>query len=112
MVGDDQVHTAASSGLGSGKSTNAGIYADDEAHSPGSSPLDDIVFEAVALADTVRHVKIGLPAAELNGSLQNDNGNRAINVVVTIDEHGLALHDSALYAFHYGFHAAHQVGRV
>ena len=74
--------------------------------------LDDLVAHAIAFADAVRHVVVGLAAAQLQRGLQDDDRGGAVHVVVAIDENGLAAFDGRAQALHRRAQAGHQVGRV
>ena len=48
--------------------------------------LDHFVAHAVAFEDAVRHVILGLAAAQLDDGLEDDDGGGAVHVVVAIDK--------------------------
>src|SRR6266852_8080724 len=69
MVGDDQVHSGAPRRFGGGKPADASVHADDQPHALGGGALDHLVAHPIAFADAVRHMKVSLSAAKLDGRL-------------------------------------------
>ena len=112
VVGDDQVHPRALGGLGGGKGTDAGVHADDQPDSVGGGALDHLVAHAVAFQQPVWHVEVAAAAQQLHRRLQNDGGQRAVHVVVAVDQHGLTLGDGTLQPLDGLGHAQHFHGRV
>ncbi len=96
MIGDDEVDAAACCGFRRGKGANAGIDADDQANAAVGGLLDHLVAHAVAFANAVRHVVVDLAAAQLESGLQDDDRGGAVDVVVAVDEDGLAALDGGL----------------
>src|SRR5580700_3203129 len=93
MVGDDQVDAETLRSFRGSEGADAHVHADDQANARGGSALDYIVAHIVALANAVRHVKVGGASAEFNRSLQDDDGHGAVHVVVAVDEDGLLAFD-------------------
>ena len=55
----------------------------------------------------MRHVEFGLSASQLDRGAKNDNRGGAVDVVVAVDQHALAVGDSAAQALDGGLHAEH-----
>ena len=108
MVGDDQVHSSAARRFRGRERADARVNADDQPHAIRRCALDHLVAHAIALADAMRHMKIGRPTAEFDGRLQNDDRRRAIHVVVAIDENFFFALDRRFQPVQSGFHSRHQ----
>ena len=63
MIGDDQINTQPPRSLRRGKRADAHVHADDELDARRGGPLDDVVTHVVAIADAVRNMEVGSPAA-------------------------------------------------
>src|SRR5271170_2562241 len=112
VVGDDQIHTEASCGVGGSKGSNAGIDADDELNTGSRGPLDDIAPQVIAFLDAMWNVELGSTAAKFDRRFQNDDGGGAVDVIVAIDENAFFALDGGVDAINGSFHAQHQIGRM
>ena len=112
MVGDDEIDAASSGSVRGSKGANAGVNANDEANAIGRGLLDHLVAHAVAFADAVRHVVVDLAATDLQGRLEDYDGGGAVNVVVAINEDGLAALNGGSQTLDGGTQAGHEVGRM
>src|SRR5580700_2566880 len=112
MVGNDQVHAEASRGVCGGKGANAGIDADDQLYSCRCSTFNHIAAQVVAFFDPVRDVEVGSAAAQLDCSLEDDDGSGAVHVIITVDEDAFFAFDGGVDAVNSSLHARHEVGRV
>ena len=104
MIGNNQVNAQAASSFGRGKSPDAGIDGDDQTHPGRSRALDDVIFHAIAFPDSVRNVEIGRTPAKFNGSLENDDGSCAVDVVVAVDQDVFLARNRRRKALHCRFH--------
>ncbi len=95
-----------------GEGADAHIDADDETDTGGGGALDHIIAHVVAFANAVRNVEIGSASAEFNGRLQDDDGHRSVDVVVSIDKHWFFALDGGIDAVDGGAKAGHLFGRV
>ena len=66
VVGDDQVDSESMRGLGGSEGADAHVHTDDESNTRGGGTLDDIVAHVVAVANAVRHMKVGGASAEFD----------------------------------------------
>jgi hypothetical protein len=118
VVGDDEVEGEARGLLGGGVSADAGVDGDDEADAFGCGVGYAGFAHAVAFADAVRNVitDVGCDGegggGALDGGLEENGGDGAVDVVVAVDKDGLAREQGAADAVDGGAHAVHRVGVV
>ena len=110
MIGDDEINAQTSRRVGGCKSSNTGIYADNQPNSVRRGTLDDFVPHAITFADAMRHMEIGASAAKLDCGFQDHDGGRTVYVVVAINENLLFTSQSRGQTFDGSFHARHRVG--
>ena len=117
VVGDDEVEREDFGFGGGGEGADAGVDGDDEADAGGGGETEDVGLHAVAFADSVGDVvgdlrgTIGWGDA-LDGGLEEDGGDGAVDVVVAVDEDGLGGCDGVLDAGDGGGHAEKEKGVV
>ena len=107
MVGDDQVHTGAARGFCGSEGADASIDADNQLHAIGGGALDHLVAHAIAFENAVRNMKVGAPPAKLDGGFQDDDGGRAVDVVVAVDEDFLFALDCRIQPVDCRLHPQH-----
>ena len=90
MVGDDEVKAEATRSFSLGEGAHAGVDGDDEANALGICCLKHERLQAIALAQTMRHVEANSAAEHLDSSFQQDDGGCAVDVVVAVEQDGLA----------------------
>ena len=109
------VHSEGPGLFGCGEGADAGVNADDEADACGGGLSEDAGLHAVAFAEAVRDV-VGdagrgfFGGDSFDGGLEEDGGGGAVDVVVAVDEDGLAGADGPLDARHGHVHAEHEHG--
>ena len=118
VVGDDEVegrglwlHRRRSEGA------DAGVDTDDETDARGCGEAEDVRLHAIAFADAMGDVvgDLGGTAGRrdaLDGGLEEDGGGGAVDVVVAVDEDGLAGVDGLLDAGDGFTHAEEKEGVV
>ena len=112
VVGDDEVEAEAARGFSFSEGAHAGVDGDDEADTVGVSRFKNARLHAVAFAEAMGDVKAGFTAEHFDGGFEQDDGDGAIDVVVAVEENGLAGGDGALEAIDGGGHAEHEEGIV
>ena len=75
---------------------DAGIDTDDDFNSSRSRTFDDVILDAIAFLDAVRHVEVGSAAAKFNGGFQDHDGGGSVYVIVAVDEDAFVVGDGAL----------------
>ena len=93
MVGDDAIEAQLPRPLHDSKRADAGVHANEHGESLGARPFDDFRAHAVAVPHAMRNVMVRLCADELQGSVEDDDGHGAVDVVVTVDENLFPLLD-------------------
>jgi hypothetical protein len=112
VVGDDEVEAEAARGFSFRECAHASVDGDDNAHTFGVSCFKDAGLHSVAIAQAMRNVKAHISAEHLDGGFKQDNGNGAVDVVIAVEENGLARGDGALDALDGGGHSEHEKGIV
>ncbi len=112
MIGDDEVEAEAARGLGFGEGAHSGVDGDDDADALGVGGFEHGRLHAVAVSQAVRDVKTRFAAEHLDGRLEQNDGNRAVDVVVAVEEDRFACGDGVFEAFDGGAHAEHEEGIV
>jgi hypothetical protein len=72
------------------------------------SGFQDAGLQAVALEQAVRDVEAAFAAEHFDGSLEQDYGSGAVDVVVTIEKDGLVVGDCGFKAVNSSRHAEHE----
>ncbi len=88
--------------------SNAGVDADDEMDSVARRFLHHLAAHAVAVLETVRHVKLRVAAGELDRFLEDYDCRRAVDVVISIDQYSFAVGDGGSNARGGIAHPGHQ----
>ena len=112
MIGHDQVDAHPLCSLCGSEGANAGIDADDQAHTCGGRSLNHVVFHAVAVFDPVRNMKLNDASADLDRRFQNDDRRCAVDVVVTVNQDGFFALDGSADSFDCRTHAEHGIRRM
>ena len=112
VVGDDEVEAEAAGGFCFSEGAHAGVDGDDEAHAVGIGGFKDAGLQAVALAEAMGDVKAGIAAEHFDGGLEQDDCGGAVDVVVAVEQDGLAGGDGVLEALDGSGHAEHEKGIV
>ena len=112
MVGHDQIDTQPLRRFCRREGANAHVDADDQANAGRGGALDHVVAHVVAFANAVRHVEIRRSSAEFDRRLQNDDGHRAVHVVVAVNQNRFFALDGGVDAIDGGAQAGHLFGRV
>ncbi len=66
-------------------------------------------MQAIALAQPVRDMEAGYAAEHFDGGFEQDNGGRAVHVVVAVEQHRLAAGNGLLQPVRGGVHAQHEL---
>ena len=112
VVGDDEVEAEAARGFSFSEGAHAGVDRDDDADTVGVSRFKDARLHAVAVTEAMGNVKADVTTEHFDRGFEQDDSDRAINVVVAIKENGLARGDGAFEAINGGRHAEHEKGIV
>ena len=115
VVRDDAVYAQLAGSLDHGKRANARIYADENGEAFVARPLDHFGPHPVAFPHPVRDVVIpqgGIGADQLQRGVENQDGHRAIRVIVAVNEDLLAALDGLEDAADGRLHAEHLKGIV
>ena len=112
MIGDDKVHAEAVRRFRGPERADAHVHADDQTNSRGRGSFDHVIAHVIAFADAVRNVEVGSAATKFDGSLQNDDRHRAVDVVISVDQDWLFAFDSGVEAVDRGAQPGHLLRRV
>ncbi len=112
MVGDDEVEAEAARGFSFSEGAHAGVDGDDEADAVGVGGFEHARLHAVAVAQAMGNMKADDAAKHFDGGFEQDDGDGAVDVVVAVEEDGLARGDGAFEALDGGGHAEHEKGIV
>ncbi len=117
VVGDNEIHPKGFCFFGCGEGADAGVNTDDEADTGGGGLSEDAGLHAVAFAQAVGDV-VGddggfvFGGDPLDGSLEEDGGGGAVDVVIAVDEDWFGGPDRPLDAGYGQVHAEHEHGVV
>ncbi len=109
VIGDDQIQREPRGFLGGGKGADAGVHADDEFHPVGRGACQHLGLHAIAITQTMRDVIADGAAENLDRGLEQNDGRRAVDVVIAIDEDRLTCRDRLLDASDCHGHAVQRV---
>ena len=109
VVGDDQVNAESLSCSRRIESPDSSINTDDQANVSSGGALDDIIFHAVAFANTVWNMEVSSASTEFDGGLENDNRGGAVNIVVAVNQDAFLAFDGRFQSIECGLHAGHEV---
>ena len=112
MISDDEVEAEAARGFSFGEGAHAGVDGDDDADAVGVGGFEHARLHAIAVAQAMRNVKADVTAEHLDGSLEKDYSDSAVDVVVAIEEDRLPRGDGAFETIDGSGHAEHQEGIV
>src|ERR1039458_2121966 len=96
VICNDEVEAEAARGFSFSEGAHAGVDGDDDANALGVSRFKDARLHAVAVAEAMGDVKSDVAAQHFDGGFEQDDGNGAVDVVVAIEEDGLARGDGAV----------------
>ena len=108
VVGDDEVEAEAARGIGFSKRAHARVDGDDDANAFGLGRFKHARLHAIAVAEAMRNVKADVASQHFDGGFEKDDSDRAVDVVVAIEEDGLVRGDGAFETVDGGGHAPHQ----
>ena len=86
MIGYDHIDAAVARFPHYFGSANAGVHANDQRDAHRRGALDDVGAHSVAFFQAMRNMKAGFSARHLDGFLQNDNGDRSVDVIVAVNQ--------------------------
>jgi hypothetical protein len=110
VVGDDDLHPAGP-GLGDElHGLDAAVDADDEFRAPFDGHVDVMGLDAVALRQPLGNEIIHLGPQRLEGLIEHDHGQDAVDVVIAEDQDLLPVPDGPLDALDSRGHPFHEVG--
>jgi hypothetical protein len=112
MVGKDEVKAETLRGFSLSKGPHAGVHGDDEADAFSVRGFQHGRLQTVAFKQAMRDVEARFAAEHFNGGFEQDDGGGAVDVVIAIEEDGLARGDGALDALDGAVHSAHEEGIV
>ena len=99
MVGDDEVEAEPARGFSFSKGAHAGVDGDDQrARLRRGPPQARSIACRSRRAGDAEHGSATCAAEHFNGGFEQDDGNGAVDVVVAVEEDGLARGDGALDA--------------
>jgi hypothetical protein len=76
------------------------------------SGFKDAGLHAIAVAEAMRDVKSDIAAEHFDGGFEQDDSDSAVDIVVAIEEDGLACGDGAFQTIDGGGNAEHEEGIV
>ena len=112
MVGHDEIDAQPVCGFCGSEGTNTGIDADHEPNSLSRSLLNSVAAQIVAFFNAVGNVKIRAPATQLNRGFQDNDGGRAIHIVIAVNKDAFFALNRGVNPVHCSFHSGEQVWRV
>ena len=108
VIGDDEVEAEAARGFSFSEGAHAGVDGDDDADAFGVGGFEHARLHAVAVAQAMRDVKADFTAEHFDGGFEKDDSDGAVDVVVAIEEDGLARGDGAFETVDGSGHAEHE----
>src|SRR5829696_4460118 len=112
VIGDDHVETMIARPVEWFVSANATVDTDDEFVAIGEGLLERGLLNAVTFGEAMRDVKASLRAEQLQSAQQHGGSSGAIDVVIAIDQNGLASFDRASQTSDGLSHAEHGIRLV